>query len=88
MNGMGTDHDSPWAAATATLLTKQNPQGVSSPQWWPGGRTTQKARLGMAGADGEWWPALETTVSTASQTVPNAPWIASSEPGHTEDDRQ
>jgi hypothetical protein len=33
VDGMGACHDSPWAAATATLLTKQNPQGVSSPQW-------------------------------------------------------
>ena len=33
VDGMEASYDSPWAAATATLLTKQNPQGVSSPQW-------------------------------------------------------
>ena len=43
---MRVGRDLPYAAVTATLLTKQNPQGVSSPQWWPGGRKTQKACLG------------------------------------------
>lgn len=37
--------DSPCAVAIATLFTKQNPEGVSSPQWWPGGLTETNARL-------------------------------------------
>lgn len=72
----------------ATLFTKQKPEGVSSPQWWPGGLIATKARFAVEG------PASKVegtepdrvaviTVSTASQTVPIAPCIASTEPGQT-----
>ena len=69
--------DSPCAAAIATLFTKQNPEGVSSPQWWPGGLTETNARLHGLSRD------LFAIISTASQTVPMAPCIASIEVGQT-----
>lgn len=67
-----------WAAATATLLTKQKPDGLSSPQWWPGGLIATKARSTF----------FKATASTASHTVPKAPSIAFSDSGHTDGKRE
>lgn len=72
----GTSKDIPCAAPTATLLMKQNPDGVSSPQWCPGGLTATKARSqGSSGPleSGRGPRVAITLASTASHTAPMAP---------------
>ena len=75
----------PCAAPTATLFRKQNPLGVSSPQWCPGGLIDTKARSAMTrvGWFVEFGRVDAITVSTASHTVPTAACMASTDVGQT-----